>query len=61
MNGAGWTVVWEQSSPEPTSVQPAAAAAVGRVGAPSEKQAELYPPAGKGARYRLAAWRKSRS
>ena len=61
MNGAGWTVVWEQSAPEPTSVQPAAAAAVGRVGATSEKETESYPPAAKGAKYRLSAWRKSRS
>ena len=61
MNGAGWTVVWETRSMEPTSVKAAAAAPVGRGGADEPGRAELHVSLPRGIRSRLQAWQGRRA
>jgi hypothetical protein len=61
MNSAGWTVTWESTLAEPTSVKAAAPAAVGRSAAnPAGAAWPHSAPAGR-LRTRLAAWRNPRS
>ena len=61
MNSAGWTVTWEHTLAEPTSVKTAAPTAVGRT---VPGQAGAPPPNSAAAgrfKSRLGAWRSSRS
>ena len=61
MNSAGWTVTWEHTLAEPTSVTTGAPMAVGR-GAPGPTSAPRPPSAAAGRfKSRLDAWRNSRS
>jgi len=61
MNNAGWTIIWENSSAEPTSVTAAAVAAVGHSG---PRLVDVPPSQGslrRGVRSRLEAWQGRRS
>jgi hypothetical protein len=61
MNSAGWTVTWEHTLAEPTSVTTGTPMAVGR-GAPGPASAPRPPSAAAGRfKSRLEAWRSSRS
>ena len=61
MNGAGWTVTWDRTLAEPTSVNAAAPTAVGR-GAPGPADAPRPHNAAAGRlRTRLVAWRSRHS
>jgi hypothetical protein len=61
MNSAGWTVTWEHTLAEPTSVKTAAPTAVGRM-APGPAGAPRPNSAAAGRfKSRLGAWRSSRS
>jgi hypothetical protein len=60
MNGAGWIIAWDQASPEPMSVKPAPAAAVGHSG-PRPVEAPQPGSPTSGVKSRIAAWRTTRS
>ncbi len=60
MNGAGWTVTWERTVAEPTSVKAAAPTAVGR-SAPDRAGASWPHNTPGKIRTRLTAWRNPRS
>jgi hypothetical protein len=43
MNSEGWNIVWDQTSPEPTSVKVGVPATVGRSGAPAPDEMAKAP------------------
>jgi hypothetical protein len=61
MNSAGWTVKWERTLAEPTSVQAAPPTAVGRSAPNPAGVAWPHNTPGGRIRTRLTAWRNPRS
>jgi len=61
MNSAGWTIVWEHLSADPTSVKAAAVAPVGLSGPRSEDGRKSQTSPRRGIRSRLEAWQGRRS
>ena len=58
MNGAGWNIVWEHTSPEPTSVTTGAVARVGRSGPPAGEPLASSVDQAPRAKSLLSRWRK---
>jgi hypothetical protein len=61
MNSPDWTVTWEQTLAEPTSVKAAPVAAVGRRSGGPARTPEPDSSPGNSLRGRLAMWRSTRS